>query len=312
MSKLLAWTCLTLLLVSSCSQKKPEKGFVSIFNGKDFSGWQFKGQPAGLRVEERCIYSGGADGGDLLCTEKEYGNYILRLEWMLSEVGNSGVLIRCNPDSAWDSGFEVQLLAPWTPWRDDLHCTGSIYGHAAVTNRPDETTGRWHQLEVVCDRKQIIIAVDGETCTWADMDRVESLRGKHLRGRIGLQGNHSDPRQWLKFRNLRLRDLDSDPDYVIRGFRDTDPRIRRDTHEAAVRLWGPIVPRLCSLIAEEDSLASAGARKALFEIAALASAPEAPKERRDAVVQALKDQAGSNGSETLRTYLGWLLGLLGA
>ncbi|OGG00695.1 MAG: hypothetical protein A3F83_03845 [Candidatus Glassbacteria bacterium RIFCSPLOWO2_12_FULL_58_11] len=312
MSKSLVCFSLALTLLFASNGKAAEKGFVSLFNGKDLSSWQFRGQPAGLRVEEGCIYSGGADGGDLLWTEKEYGNYILRLEWMLSGVGNSGVLIRCTPDSAWDSGFEVQLLAPWTPWRDDLHCTGSIYGYVAVTNRPDETTGRWHQLEVVCDRKQIIIAVNGETCTWADMDRVESLRGKHLRGRIGLQGNHSDPQQWLKFRNLRLRDLDLDPDYVIRGFRDTDPRIQRDTHGAAVKLGDTIVPRLCSLIAEEDSLPSAGARKALFEIAALASAPDAPKALRDKVVQALKDQAGSSGSETLRTYLGWLLGLLGA
>ena len=264
MSKSLVCFSLALTLLFASNGKAAEKGFVSLFNGKDLSSWQFRGQPAGLRVEEGCIYS------------------------------------------------EVQLLAPWTPWRDDLHCTGSLYGYVAVTNRPDETTGRWHQLEVVCDRKQIIIAVNGETCTWADMDRVESLRGKHLRGRIGLQGNHSDPQQWLKFRNLRLRDLDLDPDYVIRGFRDTDPRIQRDTHGAAVKLGDTIVPRLCSLIAEEDSLPSAGARKALFEIAALASAPDAPKALRDKVVQALKDQAGSSGSETLRTYLGWLLGLLGA
>ena len=92
----------------------------------------------------------------------------------------------------------------------------------------------------------------------------------------------------------------------------TDPRIRRDTHEAAVKLGDKIVPRLCSLIAEEDTLASAGARKALFEIAALASAPDTPKERREAVVQALKNQAGSSSSEILRIYLNWLLGLLGA
>ena len=90
---------------------------------------------------------------------------------MLSKVGNSGVFIRRNPSVPGD-GFEVQLLAPWTPWRDDLHCTGSMYGHVAVTNRPDETTGLWYKMEIKCDRNIVTVSVNDTVTTVADIDTV--------------------------------------------------------------------------------------------------------------------------------------------
>ena len=310
MYKQFLFLCLALLVCGACAKERveQEKGFVSIFNGKDLSGWRPSSDKPGFRVADRCIYS---DGGDLLYTEGEQGNYILRFEWMLSEVGNSGVLIRSQPKNSWETGFEVQLLAPWTPYRDDLHCTGSIYGHVAVTNRPDETTGRWHSMEIVCDRRDVIIVVDGKVCTWGNMDRVESLKDKSLRGHIALQGNHSDPDQWVKFRNLRIRDLDSETDYVIKGFRDMDPRIQQMTHEAAVKLGSVIVAPLCSLIMEEDSVDYSGpAKKALFDIAALASAPDAPESHRQSVVKALEKQVASCNSKIAHEYLVWLLGML--
>ena len=117
MYKQFLFLCLALLVCGACAKERveQEKGFVSIFNGKDLSGWRTSSDKPGFRVADRCIYS---DGGDLLYTEGEQGNYILRFEWMLSEVGNSGVLIRSQPKNSWETGFEVQLLAPWTPYRD--------------------------------------------------------------------------------------------------------------------------------------------------------------------------------------------------
>lgn len=315
MRKLFLGIWLVLLSCGVPVKERVERGFISLFNGKDLTGWQVdEDSPPCFRVVDGCLVTGGGDGGlGLLCTEAEYGNYIFRFEWMLSDVGNSGILIRSDADVnlAWAKGFEVQLLAPWTPYRDDLHCTASIYGHVAVTNRPDETTGRWHKMEIICDRKDIIIAVDGELCTWADMDRVASLNEKLLRGRIGLQCNHSGTDQWVKFRNLRIRDLDREPEYVIKGFSYTDPRIRRLTNEAAVLLNALMVEPLCELMTEEDSISASGAKKALFDIAAIASAPDASEQLRSSVAKALDDQAGKSKSETVRSYVVWLLGLIG-
>jgi len=298
---------LACVLALSCGGKAaPEKGFVPLFNGSDLTGWE---RTEGFRVKEGCIFSTGENGGNMF-TREDFGNYILRLDYMLSTVGNSGVVVRGDPDSAWQTGFEVQLLAPWTPYRDDLHCTGSLYGYVAVTNRPDETTGIWHSLEIVCDRKTIIVSADGQAVSWADMDRVETLKGKNLRGRIGLQGNHSEPKEWVKIRNMRIRDLDREPSYVARGFSLTDPRLRRETYSAAVRLGRPLVPLLCGLMAGPDSTVPSAARQALFSIAAETSSPDYPAAGRDSMVGLLEEQADSTGSTVVKGYLEWLAGML--
>ncbi|HLA38877.1 MAG TPA: DUF1080 domain-containing protein [Candidatus Glassbacteria bacterium] len=304
---ILAITTTACLAFLACGEKAPlEKDFQPLFNGRDLEGWE---TATGFRVKNGCILSDEEGAGNLF-TARDYGNYILRLDYMLSEVGNSGVVIRADPDSAWQTGFEVQLLAPWTPFRDDLHCTGSIYGYVAVTNRPDETTGRWHSLEVVCDRKTIIVSVDGQACSWANMDQVESLQGKALSGRIGLQGNHSDPQEWVRFRNLRLRELDLDPDYVVQGLRSTDPRLRHQAHAAAVSLQAAAIDPLCRLLASPDSVGPSAARQALFAIAAEASEPDADTLYKKAVRQALATAADSAGVKTVRAYLNWLDGML--
>jgi len=313
MHKSLIFALLTLSATAVASQAVDEKGFVSIFNGHSLAGWNVTANPDGFRVEDGCMYTGGNNAGTgLLCTDAEYGNFIFRFEYMLSEVGNSGVMIRPGSDQslAWEKGYEIQLLAPWTPWRDDLHCTGSIYGHVAIINRPDETTGKWHEMEIVCDRFMIIITVDGKVTTWADMSTVKSLSAKSLRGPVGLQDNHSAAEQWVKFRNLRIRDLDREPDYVVRGFSYANPLVRKLTHESAAGLDTLMVAPLCGLLAEEDSLSSVGAKKALFEIVAAASAPDAPASVRSSVVKTLQTQSADIKSEIVRNHLAWLLGML--
>ncbi|MBW7997976.1 MAG: DUF1080 domain-containing protein [Candidatus Glassbacteria bacterium] len=313
MRKSLIFALLTLAATAVASSAADERGFVSIFNGHDLAGWNTGACPDGFRVEDGCLVTGGGDGGPgLLCTAAAYGNFVFRFEYLLSGVGNSGVMIRADADEqlAWAKGYEIQLLAPWTPHRDDLHCTGSIYGHVAVTNRPDETTGVWHEMEIVCDRQLIIIAVDGKVTTWAEMNYVKSLRSKSLRGPLGLQTNHSGPDQWVKFRNLRLRELDREPDYVVKGFSSTDPRVRKLTHEAALKLDTLLAGQLCALLAEEDSVSSVGAKKALFDIVAAASAPAAPAPVRSSVIKTLQAQAAETESEIVRHHLEWLLGML--
>lgn len=152
MRKFILVFCITFIYAASCSSQKSDH-FVSLFNGKDLCNWDLE-KPGGFEVVDGELITRSFGAGSDIYTNKVYGNYILRFEFMLSEVGNSGVFIRCKPSNQ-GAGFEVQLLAPWTPYRDDLHCTGSMYGHVAVTNRPDETTGIWYKMEIKCDRNII-------------------------------------------------------------------------------------------------------------------------------------------------------------
>lgn len=298
---------LTLALVApTFTQGDPEKGFVPLFNGRDLDGWE---EADGFVVDDATILTKGAKAGDLY-TRAEYGNYVLRFDYMLSPVGNSGVFVRAETESPSERGFEVQLLAPWTPYRDDLHCTGSLYGHVPVVSRPDESTEVWHTMEIVLDRDTVIVSVDGRVTTWARTEWVDSLADKSLRGRIGFQGNHSDPEQWVRFRNVRIRDLDADVGYVLHGLRRTDPEIRRTAHDAAARHGAAAVPGLVALMAADDTASSSLARETLFAIVAGASAPGAPTAHRTALQESLEKAGGTIESAEVRGYLSWLAGML--
>lgn len=284
--------------------------FVQLFNGKNLDNWMMlTNKPPAFAVVDGIIETRPVNGADLF-TVKDYANYIFRFEYLLSKTGNSGVLIRCDRKNPWGTGVEVQLLAPWTPWRDDLHCTGSLYGYVAVTNRPDETTGVWHSMEIHCDRKIIKVSVDGKLTTYADIDKTPKLQSKWLGGAIGFQSNHGTKEEFAKFRNISVRDLDDSPDYVRAGFFDKDARVRTQAQQAAGALGSPMITPLVSVMDDTNVAARSCAKQTLFDIAAQATAAQTTPTARQSVVQALQNALQTNPSSTTTDYLKWLLNMV--
>ncbi|MDD4189839.1 MAG: DUF1080 domain-containing protein [Mangrovibacterium sp.] len=304
MKKILILIAILGIILSGCSPNN--ESFTSLFNGKDLTNWEMPGEVPGFEVSGGIIVAEPPGESDLF-TEKQFGNFIFRFEYLLSKVGNSGVLIRCDPEDPWGTGVEVQLLAPWTPYRDDLHCTGSIYGHVAVTNRPDETTGIWHEMEIKCDRKNISISVDGQVATVANIDTVASMKDKHLAGVIGFQSNHSEEGEFAHFRNISIRDLDANPGYVAKGFYEEDERVREQAHKAAETMGTPMIELLALMLTNENPVAQTGARQVLFDITAQSTTPDVPKSEKKDMIKALKKSLKNCSSETASGYLRWLL-----
>jgi len=90
---------LTFLSITSCvSQKKGEKGFVKIFDGKTLNGW--KGDPTYWRVEDGTM-TGEITPSTLLKTNSfiiwqggQPGDFELKGEFKITEAGNSGINYR--------------------------------------------------------------------------------------------------------------------------------------------------------------------------------------------------------------------------
>ena len=298
---LLIW--LTIIFNDVSGQESEQ--YKSLFNGKDLTGWLMPGEVPGFEVQEGIIKAVPPNGSDLF-TEDLYGNYKFKFDYYLSEVGNSGVLIRCDPTNPWETGVEIQLLAPWTPYRDDLHCTASLYGHVAVTNRPDETTNKWHTMEIICDRNLITVSVDGKMATHVDIDTVSSMDDKLLAGAVGFQSNHSKAGEFAYFRNIQIVDFDSDPEYVAEGFANENERFRKQALEASVNLGISMIDELTALLEHKNTMVQAGARQALFDIVAQQTNPDSNMADKQLLITHLKNNMSKISSKASEDYLLWL------
>jgi HEAT repeat protein len=162
-------------------------------------------------------------------------------------------------------------------------------------------------MEITCDRKNYIVKVDSALCTTANSDEVETLKSQPLQGYIGLQDSHTGEGEWVKFRNIRIRDLDLEPDYVFQGFVDPDIRVRKQAYEAAIQLKENMIPSLCTLLAQDDSLKVRGAKYVLFQILAEASEPD--KKAYRSILLNLSRQLQESDSDVVRKYLARLMGI---
>jgi hypothetical protein len=96
---------------------QPE-GWTPLFNGRDFAGWKFhlkddKADPMKtFSVKDGLIQCTGRPNG-YMRTEKEYGDYALRVQWRwpdAARAGNNGVFVHVNgPDQVWPKSVEAQI-----------------------------------------------------------------------------------------------------------------------------------------------------------------------------------------------------------
>jgi len=205
------------LIFSSCSwfnkeqlEINPEhvvQPEVNLLQDGNLEQWDIMGNPEGWQIVEGVLRSEGGKGGNWLKSKDQYDDFILRLEYRISPEGNSGVFIRCQEEgNPWETGYECQISNEQPP-RDDLHCTGSLYGYVPVRFRPDESPEVWHRYEIMCKGTRIMVWVDGLLTIDVDQSENEAIQDKPLQGYIGLQDAHSPEGTWVEFRNVRIREL---------------------------------------------------------------------------------------------------------
>ena len=100
---------LIVVLMSGCSGGD---GWTYLFNGNDLAGWVKRGGAAEFKAENGEIIgiSRAGTGSTFLCTEKEYGDFILEFELMVDTALNSGVQIRSHSRSEVRDGTEFDRI----------------------------------------------------------------------------------------------------------------------------------------------------------------------------------------------------------
>jgi hypothetical protein len=198
--------------VADTPANQAPKGFISLFNGKDLTGWQVNkgGNIKRWGAEDGVLFVNGGGGGWLM-TDKEYANFELRLQYKMPKHGNSGVGLRSPVagDPAY-VGMEIQLIddANWKGLQSWQH-TGSIYNvvpAAKIANRP---LGEWNAMRIVAKGPHILVELNKTKLVDANLEDYVKEHAKHhpgiLRktGHIGLQSHD----QRVEFRNLFLKQL---------------------------------------------------------------------------------------------------------
>jgi hypothetical protein len=203
-----------LLVLIACSAFAAESGFTDLFNGKNLDGWTLVGGRGPGYVVENGILVCPADGGGNLLTEKDYANFILRLDFKMEPAGNNGVGIRAplTGDIAY-SGMEIQILDQDHPKYKNLQPwqrTGSVYHVAAAQKDALKPAGEWNSYEITANGKKITVKLNGTVINDADLSTVTdpAILAKHpgiqrTTGRIGFLGHGTR----VEFRNIRIREL---------------------------------------------------------------------------------------------------------
>ncbi len=201
------------LLAFVCCAPTRAADFENLFDGKSLANWQRIGQKKDIwSVEDGLLVMGG-EGGGWLATPKDYSDFELVLEFLLSPDSNSGVYLRAPADASHISrtGMEIQILddfhakyAKVQPWQR----TGSIYHVAAAKTGHLKPAGEWNEMKIRAIGPQVTITLNGATIVDDRIDKHPELNAEHTglarkSGRIGLQSHNGI----VKFRNVRVREL---------------------------------------------------------------------------------------------------------
>jgi len=241
---LLSLALVTSVWVASTFAQPAQTGRVSLFNGRDLSGWKI---PAGdnghWRVVDGVIdydAQSEAPGDKSLWSERSFKDFVLSVEWRLKEtpyINNAVPIIRFDGTHKKDaSGKEIRIPVPDADsgiylrgsskaqvniWAWPIG-SGEVYGYrtdaamppavrAGVTPKrnADHDIGAWNAFEITMKGDRLTVVLNGE-----EVISSAQLPGVPAEGPIALQhhgakrdGVWVSPPSLVQFRNIWIRPL---------------------------------------------------------------------------------------------------------
>ncbi|MCL5279092.1 MAG: DUF1080 domain-containing protein [Planctomycetes bacterium] len=207
------------------STRKPTgDGFVTLFNGKDLTGWltgpdNFWVVQDGVLTVTRPT-DGKEHNFDYLWTKDTYGDFVLDLEFKVVEGTNSGIFLRTadRKDPVY-TGIEVQIANSYgRPKITKTGTAGAIYDCQEPSKNMLKAPGEWNRCQVTCRGSRIEVVLNGEKIIDMDVDRwvkaganpdgtpnkfKQALKDFARVGYVGFQ-DHGRP---VWYRNIKIKRL---------------------------------------------------------------------------------------------------------
>lgn len=212
----------------------PEQGeWTILFDGTSFDGWKGYLQeavPDTWKIEEGAMVfyppEDRKEGDNFnLVTTREFTNFVLSLEWKISEGGNSGLFWGVKEDEKYgqpyETGPEIQVLDNENhpdAKNGTTHQAGSLYDMVPPSKDVTKPVGEWNLCILTIDHGQHkgSVQLNGvEVATfplaneaWNEMVSKSKFNGwegfgKFTTGKIGIQ-DHGDQ---VAYRNIKVKEL---------------------------------------------------------------------------------------------------------
>jgi hypothetical protein len=203
-----------------------EEGFVSMFNGKNLDGWKgLVGNPisranmsekelakqqakADIKMleswgvkDDKIVFSGH---GSNLCSAKDYADFEMIVDWLITEKGDSGIYLRGTP--------QVQI---WDISRVDVGAqvgSGGLYNNSKGNIKTplkvaDNPVNEWNTFRITMIGAYVTIYLNGELVV--DNVRLDNYWKREIpifeTGAIELQAHGNG----LAFRNIYVREINT-------------------------------------------------------------------------------------------------------
>jgi len=209
-------------------------GFENIFNGKDLSGWkglvanpiarskmtaqqlQDAGAKADASIKSDWVVKDGllvfTGHGDNLCTQKQYGDFELFVDWKITEKGDAGIYLRGTP--------QVQI---WDTSRREVGAqvgSGGLYNNQKNQRNPlavaDNKIGSWNTFHIIMRGAVVTVYLNGVLVT--DKVVLENYWDRTLpifvKEQIELQAHGT----YVAYRNIYIRELPSNSPTALSDF----------------------------------------------------------------------------------------------
>jgi hypothetical protein len=169
-------------------------GWVSLFDGRSLRGWTPE-QGAKWRVDNGSIVGDAGEDG-WLRSERQFGDFSLKIQFKNAPKGNSGVFLRATKASNTSDpsnpagGYELQINNEDASW-----ATGSVENFIQRLVPANPAPNQWHSYEVEVRGDHIVAILDGAKV-------LDGRDSKFKRGYIGLQ-HHKDNR--IEFRDITVK-----------------------------------------------------------------------------------------------------------
>lgn len=200
-------------------------GFENLFNGTDLTGWKgLVANPiarskmtaqqlvdaqskADTKIKSDWVVKDGllvfTGHGDNLCTQKQYGDFELFVDWKITEKGDAGIYLRGTP--------QVQI---WDTSRREVGAqvgSGGLYNNQKNERNPkvvaDNKVGSWNNFHIIMRGAVVTVYLNGVLVT--DKIVLENYWDRTLpifvKEQIELQAHGT----YVAYRNIYIRELPS-------------------------------------------------------------------------------------------------------